>query len=84
MYEVRIPKVGMSTIEVDIVEVHFSEGQPIEAGEPVAEVSADKVNFLIEAERSGTVESVLVAPGDVCSVGQVIMLIRETLHEEAI
>lgn len=78
MTEVRVPKVGMSTVEVDVVEVRISKGQTVAAGEPLMDVSADKVDFTIHAETTGTVIEIRVAEGDVCEVGDIVLTIEET------
>ena len=43
------PKLGMSTVEVDVVAVHVSPGDRVEPDTIVVEVQSEKVNFEIEA-----------------------------------
>jgi pyruvate/2-oxoglutarate dehydrogenase complex dihydrolipoamide acyltransferase (E2) component len=75
--DVRIPKVGMSTVEVEIDQVLVSPGERVQPGSVIAAVAADKVDFEIEAEVAGIVEEVLVSEGAVAEVGMVIARIRE-------
>ncbi len=49
------------------------EGQAIEAGEVVAVLEAMKMETEITAPHSGVVASVLVAPGDAVSGGQLLL-----------
>jgi pyruvate/2-oxoglutarate dehydrogenase complex dihydrolipoamide acyltransferase (E2) component len=70
---IRVPKVGMSALDVEIVEVLVSPGDRVEAGQPVVEAASDKVDFTIEAEVAGTVRAVLVAAGDERPMGAVIV-----------
>jgi pyruvate/2-oxoglutarate dehydrogenase complex dihydrolipoamide acyltransferase (E2) component len=76
MDEVRVPKVGMSTIEVEIVDVKVAVGDHVEPGSVVASASADKVDFDIEAGVGGTVEELLVTKGAIVPVGSVVARIR--------
>ena len=76
MHDVHIPKVGMSTVEVDIVTVAVSPGQQVSAADTVVEISADKVDFVVEAGVDGTIVEVLVAEGEVAVVGQVVARIQ--------
>ena len=77
MIEVRVPKVGMSTVEVEIDQVLVTPGQRVQPGSVIASVAADKVDFEVEAEVAGVVEEVLVSEGAVAEVGTVIVRIRE-------
>ena len=77
MIEVRIPKMGMSTVEVDITNVLVQVGDRVVAGQVLAEVEAEKANVEIEAEASGVVSEVLVTSGEVRNVGNVILCMEE-------
>jgi len=60
--DVHIPKMGMSTVEVDVVAVHVAPGDRVEADTIVVEVQSEKANFEVEAgtagvnDRAGNVE----------------------------
>lgn len=73
MIDVHIPKMGMSTVEVDVVAVHVSVGDAVEPSTILIEVESEKANFEVEAGHAGTVREVLVAEGDEASVGDVIV-----------
>jgi pyruvate/2-oxoglutarate dehydrogenase complex dihydrolipoamide acyltransferase (E2) component len=77
MKDIRVPKVGMSTVEVEIGEVLVSPGQRVEPASVIASVAADKVDFDVEAGVTGIVDEVLVGEGSVVEVGTVIARIRE-------
>jgi pyruvate/2-oxoglutarate dehydrogenase complex dihydrolipoamide acyltransferase (E2) component len=76
MYDVHIPKVGMSTVEVDVMAVKVVPGQAVRANDTIVEISADKVDFEVEAGIDGTVVEVLVSEGDLAVVGQVVARIQ--------
>jgi pyruvate/2-oxoglutarate dehydrogenase complex dihydrolipoamide acyltransferase (E2) component len=71
--EVRIPKMGMSTVEVDIVAVHVTPGDHVDSETIVVEVESEKANYEVEAGSAGTVKEVLVQVGDEAHVGDVIV-----------
>jgi pyruvate dehydrogenase E2 component (dihydrolipoyllysine-residue acetyltransferase) len=74
--DVPIPKLGMSTVEVDVVAVHVKPGDRVEPDTIVVEVQSEKVNFEIEAGAAGTVLEVLVGEGDEAKVGDVVVRIE--------
>jgi pyruvate/2-oxoglutarate dehydrogenase complex dihydrolipoamide acyltransferase (E2) component len=74
--DVRIPKMGMSTVEVDVIRVHVTPGQRVAKGEVVVEVESEKANYEIEAEADGTVVEVLVLEGEEAKVGDVVVRIE--------
>jgi pyruvate/2-oxoglutarate dehydrogenase complex dihydrolipoamide acyltransferase (E2) component len=71
--EVRIPKMGMSTVEVDIVAVHVAAGDHVDSETIVVEVESEKANYEVEAGSAGMVKEVLVQVGDEANVGDVIV-----------
>lgn len=50
-------------------------GEPVEKDEPILEVETDKVNMEVEAPASGVLGGILVSPGAVVPIGQVIAYI---------
>lgn len=76
MIDVHIPKMGMSTVEVDISEVMIEPGIRVEVGDPIIEVESEKVTATIYAEHAGTVAEVLVEEGETYDVGHVFCRIQ--------
>jgi pyruvate dehydrogenase E2 component (dihydrolipoamide acetyltransferase) len=58
-----VPDIGDFT-DVDVIEVHVSEGQQIAAEDPLITLETDKASMDVPAEVGGKVTSVLVAVGD--------------------
>ena len=56
-----------------IVSIAVSEGQQVQAGEPLATVEAMKMENILRAERDLVVSRILAAPGDSLAVDAVIM-----------
>jgi pyruvate dehydrogenase E2 component (dihydrolipoamide acetyltransferase) len=76
LIDVPIPKMGMSTVEVDIVAVHVKPGDRVVPDTIVIEVQSEKANFEIEAGAAGIVREVLVSEGDEAKVGDVVVRIE--------
>jgi pyruvate/2-oxoglutarate dehydrogenase complex dihydrolipoamide acyltransferase (E2) component len=73
MTDVRVPKVGMSTIEVEVLDVLVAPGDTVAEGDPLLNIAADKVDLSIEAPAAGVVSEVLVQEGDTIEVGDVVL-----------
>lgn len=71
-----MPKMGPTTVEVEIMELLVSEGQRIAEGDPVAEVETEKTTVTIEATAAGIVTEILVAAGDICEIGEVLCTVE--------
>jgi 2-oxoglutarate dehydrogenase E2 component (dihydrolipoamide succinyltransferase) len=77
MIDVHIPKMGMSTVEVEIVTVMVEVGQRVGAADPVVEIEGDKSSFEVEAGVAGVVAEILVSEGQECEVGDVVLRIDD-------
>jgi propionyl-CoA carboxylase alpha chain len=53
--------------------LHVGEGDPVEAGQPLAVVEAMKMENILRAEKSGRVKSVSAKPGESLAVDAVIL-----------
>lgn len=69
MTAVLVPKLGMSTTDVDIVEWLVSVGDRVRRGQALALVESDKAQIEIEASEDGVVVEILAAPGATIPVG---------------
>lgn len=77
MTDVHVPKMGMSTVEVDVLRLLVAVGDRVAAGDVVAEIEAEKAQLDVEAGAAGVVTELLVAEGDVREVGDVLLRIDE-------
>src|SRR3954451_933911 len=75
--EVRGPDIG-DFKDVPIIEVHVAEGATINADDPMITLESDKATMDVPAPRQGTVEKLLVKPGDRVSEGTPILMLRGT------
>src|SRR5215208_5475246 len=70
--EIQMPQMGESVTEGVILEWHKGEGEFVEEGETVVEVSTDKVDAEVPAPASGTITKLMAQPDDTVAVGQVL------------
>ena len=71
----RVPDIG-DFADVDVIEVHVSEGQEISADEPLITLETDKAAMDVPAEVGGRIVSVSVAVGDKVSKDSAIAVIE--------
>jgi 2-oxoglutarate decarboxylase len=68
--EIVMPEMGESVTEGTVLEWHVSEGDSVEEGQTVVEVSTDKVDAEVPAPASGTISKILVDPDETIEVGK--------------
>ncbi len=75
--QIHVPELGESVTDATVGKWLKSEGDQVEAGEPLVELETDKINFEVEAEEAGVLESIAKGEGDTVNVGEVIGTIGE-------
>ena len=70
--EIQMPQMGESVTEGTVLEWHKQEGEFVEEGETVVEVSTDKVDAEVPAPESGVIKKILAQPDDTIEVGQAL------------
>jgi 2-oxoglutarate decarboxylase len=65
-----MPEMGESVTEGTVLEWHVSEGDSVEEGQTMVEVSTDKVDAEVPAPASGTVTQIMVQPDETIEVGK--------------
>lgn len=73
---VILPKFGFTQESAQIVRWLKQAGEAVEQGEPIAEVTTDKVNMEVEAPAAGILDGLRYAEGDTVPVTEVIAYIR--------
>jgi 2-oxoglutarate dehydrogenase E1 component len=68
--QLLMPEMGESVTEGTVLEWHVSEGDSVEEGDTMVEVSTDKVDAEVPAPASGTVTKILVQPDEEIEVGK--------------
>jgi 2-oxoglutarate dehydrogenase E2 component (dihydrolipoamide succinyltransferase) len=72
MTDITIPNVGESVSEVTIAQWFKAVGDTVKKDEPLVELETDKAAQELVAPQDGVLEEILVAEGDVATVGQLI------------
>lgn len=73
---VIMPKFGFTQESAQIVRWLKQAGETVEQGDPIAEVTTDKVNMEVEAPASGVLDGLRFAEGETVPVTEVIAYIR--------
>ena len=68
-----MPEMGESVTEGIVLEFHVAEGDFVNEGDTVVEVSTDKVDAEVPAPTSGTITKLLAAVDDEVAVGQALL-----------
>jgi dihydrolipoamide dehydrogenase len=80
-FKVIMPKAGMAMETGKIVQWLKSEGDVVQAGEPLLEIETDKVNMEVEAMDSGILLKILNGPGEAIPVVRTIGYIGQEGEE---
>jgi len=69
----KMPDLGEGIHEAEVLAVLVSAGGEVKEGDPILEVETDKAAVEIPSPYTGTIEQILVKPGDAVKVGDVLM-----------
>jgi 2-oxoglutarate dehydrogenase E2 component (dihydrolipoamide succinyltransferase) len=75
--ELKVPSLGESVTEATIGAWLKSEGDSVQADEPLVEVESEKATVALPAPASGVLGKVLKRTGDTVAVGEVIGTVEE-------
>jgi 2-oxoisovalerate dehydrogenase E2 component (dihydrolipoyl transacylase) len=73
-YAFRLPDVGEGTAEAEIVEWRVAVGEKVEEDAPLLDVMTDKATVEMTSPVAGTVLEINGEPGDMASVGSVVVV----------
>ena len=75
--EIHVPELGESVADATVGRWLKQEGETVKSGEALVELETDKINFEVEAEQDGVLESISKDEGETVNVGEVIGTIGE-------
>ncbi len=75
--EIHVPELGESVADATVGRWLKQEGEAVKSGEALVELETDKINFEVEAEQDGVLESISKGEGETVGVGEVIGTIGE-------
>ncbi|MCD6363930.1 MAG: 2-oxo acid dehydrogenase subunit E2 [Synergistetes bacterium] len=81
MYELLMPKLGLTMEEGKVENWLKKEGDEVKKGEPIVEISTEKITNTIDSPVDGIVAKILVKEGETAKVGTPIALIALTKSE---
>ena len=82
MAEVKVPDIG-DFDEVPVIEILVSEGDSVEAEQPLVTLESDKATMDVPSPEAGTVKEVLVSVNDKVSEGTPILVLEGGDQSEA-
>jgi 2-oxoglutarate dehydrogenase E2 component (dihydrolipoamide succinyltransferase) len=77
MIEIKVPSLGQSGMDIKIERWFIKEGESIEKGRPLYELSNEKLTQEIESPVSGTLTKILTAEGETAAIDTVIAHMEE-------
>ena len=75
--EIHVPELGESVADATVGRWLKQEGEAVTSGDALVELETDKINFEVEAEQDGVLESISKSEGETVNVGEVIGTIGE-------
>ena len=75
--EIHVPELGESVADATVGRWLKQEGEAVKSGDPLVELETDKINFEVEAEQDGVLQSISKDEGETVNVGEVIGTIGE-------
>ncbi|MDK1032153.1 MAG: biotin/lipoyl-containing protein, partial [Planctomycetia bacterium] len=79
--KVLLPKLGQTVEEATIEKWHKSEGDAVEKGDVLLEITTDKATLEVESFYRGTLLKILAQPGEVLAVNSVIAIVGKAGEE---
>jgi 2-oxoglutarate dehydrogenase E2 component (dihydrolipoamide succinyltransferase) len=75
--EINVPELGESVADATVGRWLKQEGEAVKSGEALVELETDKINFEVEAEQDGVLQSISKGEGETVNVGEVIGTLGE-------
>lgn len=73
--DVKIPKLGLTVTEAQIIEWYKQVGEPIARGETLCVIDVDKSSVELPSPVSGIVSEIIGQVGNEYSVGDIIAIV---------
>src|SRR6266550_3236043 len=72
MLQVKVPPLGESIVEATVSRWLKKEGEPVAAGDTLAELDTDKITVEVQAPKGGAISKIAAAEGTVVKVGDLL------------
>jgi len=83
MIEIKVPTVGESITEVQLLRWNKKSGDYVERDEVIAELESEKATFEVNAEQAGLLTTA-AAEGDTLQIGDLLATIDESAKAPAV
>lgn len=80
----KLPDLGEGIHEGEVIAVLVAVSDAVNEGDPILEVETDKASVEIPSPYSGTVNEILVKPGDVVKVGDVLITFSDSADKDVV
>src|SRR5512146_2495692 len=76
-FDFYMPDIGEGVVEGEIVSWKVKEGDKVSLDQPLVEVMTDKATVELPSPRAGTVKKINFKEGDLCPVGEILIVSEE-------
>ena len=76
-FEFHLPDIGEGVVEGEIVAWKVKVGDIVKLDQPIVEIMTDKATVEIPSPRAGTIAKINYADGQICPVGQILLVIDD-------
>src|SRR5512142_412180 len=76
-FDFYMPDIGEGVVEGEIVAWKVKVGDQVKLDQPIVEVMTDKATVELPSPRAGTIAKINYKDGQICPVGQVLVVIDE-------
>lgn len=80
-HEIRLPSLGQTSDEMDIVSWYKQVGDRVEVAEPLLVVETDKAQVDVESAEEGVLLRIIAQPGETYTTGDLVALIGDPGEE---
>ncbi|MCG8567389.1 MAG: 2-oxo acid dehydrogenase subunit E2 [Desulfobacterales bacterium] len=77
MFEFKLPDLGEGIHEGELLKWHVALGDTVKEDDPLCDMETDKAAVTIPSPRSGTIHKLNASPGDIVTVGSVLVVIDD-------
>ena len=77
VFNFYMPDIGEGVVEGEIVGWKVKEGDRVKLDQPIVEVMTDKATVELPSPRAGTIAKINYKDGQICPVGQILVVIDE-------
>ena len=73
--EIRVPDLGTTTDEIEVVQWLVRVGEQVTLGQPLLVVETDKASMELESVAAGTLKQIIAEPGQEVATGEVLAIV---------